>query len=145
MILKIKKLSEDAVIPEKAHKTDAGFDLTAISKKVEASYIEYDTGISIEIPEGYVGKVYCRSSISKKDLVLCNGVGIIDSGYTGSIKFRFKIINPENKQRWALETYEVGDKIGQIIIEKLLDVEFTVVEELGQSDRGSNGFGSSGV
>jgi dUTP pyrophosphatase len=80
MIIKIKKLHPDAVIPKYAHATDAGLDLVAISKKVDDNgNIEYDTGLAIEIPDGHVGLIFPRSSISKIDLSLSNAVGVIDS------------------------------------------------------------------
>ena len=98
MKVKIKKLHPDAVIPSYAKPGDAGMDLTAISKRVETGsdengeYIEYGTGLAIEIPEGHVGLVFPRSSVSKKDLFLANAVGVIDSGYRGEVKLRFKLL-----------------------------------------------------
>ena len=81
MEIKIKKLTENAVIPFKANTTDAGFDLTATSRSYDRAtgVITYGTGISVEIPEGYVGLVFARSSICKKNLMLTNSVGVIDS------------------------------------------------------------------
>lgn len=90
-----KKLSKKAIIPSYAHPTDAGMDMVAISKTETEDYIEFDTGIAIELPEGYMGLLFPRSSNSKKDLLLCNSVGVVDVGYSNSIRFRFKkIINP---------------------------------------------------
>ena len=94
MKIKIKKVSEKAVIPQYAKDGDAGMDLTAISKQIKHSLngdhiIEYGTGLAIEIPCGYVGLIFPRSSIYKKDLRLSNAVGVIDSGYRGEIKFKF--------------------------------------------------------
>ena len=81
MEIKIKKLTDNAVIPHKAHPTDAGFDLTATSCDfdIKTGTIMYGTGIAVEIPEGYVGLVFPRSSICKKDMTLTNCVGVIDS------------------------------------------------------------------
>lgn len=76
-----KKLSKKAVIPSYAHPTDAGMDMVAISKTETENYIEFDTGIAVEIPEGFVGLIFPRSSISKKDLSLCNSVGVIDAKF----------------------------------------------------------------
>lgn len=67
------------MIPSYAHPTDAGMDMVAISKTETENYIEFDTGIAVEIPEGFVGLIFPRSSISKKDLSLCNSVGVIDA------------------------------------------------------------------
>jgi dUTP pyrophosphatase len=80
----IKKLHQNAVIPTYAKPGDAGMDLIAISKQYdEFDNVVYGTGIAIEIPENYVGLIYPRSSICKKDLYLTNHVGVIDSGYRG--------------------------------------------------------------
>ena len=137
MKVNIKKLDERAVIPEYAKDGDAGLDITAIEVNPEPTkgYIEYKTGIALEIPTGYVGLVFPRSSISKMGLVLSNSVGVIDSGYRGEILFRFKPM-PGPK-------YEPGDRIGQIMIVPYPQIELNVVEELGTSERGTGGFGSS--
>jgi dUTP pyrophosphatase len=79
MEVKIKKLHPDAVIPTYAKAGDAGIDLVAVKINITNEYIEYETGLAIEIPEGYFGAILPRSSNSKKDLLLCNSVGIIDS------------------------------------------------------------------
>lgn len=142
MKIKVKKHSPDAVIPQYAHDTDAGLDLTAISKRYdsEGHFWEYDTGLSIEIPKGYVGLVFPRSSISKTDLFLTNAVGVIDSGYRGTIKARFK----PTDAMWLPKNYELGERIVQLIIMPYPKVELQLVEELDSSDRGTGGFGSSG-
>ena len=84
------RMASNAVIPSKAHPTDAGFDMVATSKVETEDYIEYGTDIAIKLPEGHCALLFPRSSISKKDLFLCNSVGLIDENYTGEIKFRFK-------------------------------------------------------
>lgn len=141
MKIKIKKLHNNAVIPKKAHEQDAGFDLVAVSKEEvdEGNYgfIEYDIGIGLEIPEGYVGLVYPRSSISKTGHILANSVGVIDSNYRGSIKVRFKTI-PDCSE------YNPGDRVAQLIIMPYPEITFEEVDELSSTDRGSGGFGSSG-
>lgn len=141
MKVKIKKLHDNAIIPKKAHQHDAGFDLVAVSKEVidEEAYgfIEYDTGIGLEIPEGYVGLIYPRSSISKTGHILANSVGVIDSSYRGSIKVRFKTI-PDCAE------YVPGDRVAQLIIMPYPEIEFEEVEDLSSTDRGSGAFGSSG-
>lgn len=136
MRIKIKKLCDEAKIPCYACQGDAGMDVFAVSKTVNDKYIEYGTGLAFEIPEDYVCLIFPRSSLSKKDLVLANHVGVLDSGYRGELKFRFKKLGEE--------VYEVGDKIGQIIIIPYPKVDFEEVNELSETDRGSDGFGSSG-
>jgi len=141
MNIKIKKLHENAVIPSYSKEGDCGLDLTAISvttvDKGNHGYIEYDTQIAVEIPEGYVGLVYPRSSISNTGLILANAVGVVDQNYRGSIKCRFKAI--PNTQ-----IYSVGDRIAQLIIQPIPKIELEVVDELSDTTRGDDGFGSSG-
>lgn len=138
--VRIKKLDENAVIPKYSKLGDAGLDLTAVSiDNTNNEYISYDTGIAVEIPEGYVGLVVPRSSISKYDLILANSIGIIDSNYRGSIQLRFKRADLiYNKY------YQIGDRIGQFIIIPYPQIEFEEVLELSSSQRGETGFGSSG-
>ena len=90
MKIKIKKIHKNAVIPSYTTTGDAGLDLICISKEIKSQYIEYDTGLSMEIPTGYVGLLFSRSSVSKTSHILANGVGVVDSGYRGSIKLRYK-------------------------------------------------------
>lgn len=141
MEVKVKKLNEHAVIPQYAKDGDAGLDLVAISKEVvdegEFGYYSYGTGLAFEIPEGFVGLIYPRSSISKTGHILANSVGVIDSGYRGEVLFRFKHV-PDTKE------YEIGDKIGQLIIMPYPKVTLVESEELSNSDRGEGGFGSTG-
>ncbi len=138
----IKRLHDSARIPKKATPGSAAFDLYATSvtpseEQQYYGYMEYGTGIGVEIPEGYVGLVYPRSSISKTGLILANGVGVIDSDFRGEIKLRFKYIRDSI-------LYHVGDKIGQIMFVKLPNVEFEEVDELESTDRGDGAFGSTG-
>ncbi len=90
MKVKIKRLNSNAKIPTYANPGDAGMDIYATSMKFTEDYIEYGTGLSFEVPEGYVMLIFPRSSISNKDLVLSNSVGVLDSGYRGELRFRFK-------------------------------------------------------
>lgn len=143
MKVKIKKLHPDAVIPKYAKYGDAGVDLTAISRDADLrSYvgsqdiITYKTGLAIEIPEGHVGLLFPRSSIYKQDLSLTNSVGVIDSGYRGEIMLKFRKSN--------YKEYEVGDRVGQLIIVPYPQIEFEEVEELSDTERGDGGYGSSG-
>ena len=139
MKIKIKKLNELAVIPKYAKQGDAGMDLTCVDWGITERYTEYDTGLSMEIPEGYVGLLFPRSSISKTNLILANCVGVVDSGYRGPIKLRFKEIAGPPGGR-----YKTGDRVGQIIIMPVPAFEFDEVEELTNTDRGEGGFGSTG-
>ena len=138
MKVKVALLHPNAKIPTRANPNDAGADLTAVSVRHTSEFIEYDTGVAIQLEPGYVAKIYARSSISKYDLVLCNSVGIIDVGYCQSIKLRFK----STEQLAYPRIYEVGDRIGQIIVEKLLDTEF---EEVDTIEGNREGFGSTDV
>ena len=139
LIINIKKTNELAIIPKYAHSTDAGMDLVAVSMNETDKYIEYDTGIAIEIPKGYVGLVFPRSSVSKLDLVQANSVGVIDSSYRNSIKVRFKKL----KDNW-LCIYVPGERSAQLIILPYPMIGFNEVEKLSDSDRGLGGFGSTG-
>lgn len=140
MKVRIKKLSELAVIPKYAKQGDAGMDMVAISMKDTDMYIEYKTGIAMEIPEGYVALLFPRSSLSNYDLSLANHVGVVDSGYRGEISFRFKKTGYDMISKY----YEVGDKIGQIVILPYPHINFEEVSKLSSSERGSGGYGSSG-
>jgi dUTP pyrophosphatase len=140
MQIKIKKLHNRAVIPKYAKTGDAGLDLVAteiINK--EPFQITYGTGLAMEIPAGYVGLIYPRSSIRKYDLSLTNCVGVIDSGYRGEIQATFR-----RHKGVASTDYEVGDKIAQIIIVPYPSIEFIETDELSETERGTGGFGSTG-
>lgn len=139
LIINIKKTNELAIIPKYAHSTDAGMDLVAVSMNETDKYIEYDTGIALEIPKGYVGLVFPRSSVSKLDLVQANSVGVIDSSYRNSIKVRFKKLKDN-----GVCVYVPGERIAQLIILPYPMIGFNEVEKLSDSDRGLDGFGSTG-
>lgn len=105
-------------------------------------YWEYGTGLAVEIPKGFVGLIFPRSSVSHKNQYLANAVGVIDSGYRGEIKLRFKMdVSPSKKQ----QRYQIGDKIGQLIIMLYPIIMPTWAEELGETSRGNEGFGSTGA
>ena len=153
--VQIKRLHQDAVIPAYAKPGDAGMDLTAISMKVDPDglYIEYGTGLAIAIPDGYVGYLFPRSSVSNTSLDLKNSVGVIDSSYRGEIRFRFhdhrmkpEVTGHELTGNYipSKYAYAVGDRIGQIIIMPIPAVKFTEVDELTSTERGVGGYGSTG-
>lgn len=149
--VKIKKLHPDAVIPTYAHETDCGMDLTVVSIGVEERDVKvYGFGISVEIPEGYAGFIFPRSSISKKGLILTNCVGVIDSGYRGEIKAKFAgrvfksyggVVRPD---LYPDNIYAVGDRAAQMVILPYPKVEFVEVDELSDTERGTGGYGSTG-
>ena len=141
MLVRVKKLHIDAVVPEYSKPGDAGMDLTAISmEKDDHGNVVYGTGLAIEIPEGHVGLIFPRSSNSKTDLYLTNHVGVIDSGYRGEIMFKFRPIDGLLNAK----VYQVGDRIGQLMILPYPAVELTETTELSSSERGDGGFGSTG-
>jgi dUTP pyrophosphatase len=140
MKIKFKKLRVDAITPSYAKEGDAGLDLTATEQISNTTFqASYGTGIAVEIPKGYVGLIFPRSSIRKYELELSNSVGVIDSGYRGEIQFTFNKTNGLDSLR-----YKVGDKIGQLIILPYPSVELELVSELSDSERGTGGFGSTG-
>lgn len=148
MDINYHKLTPNAQEPKKAHATDAGLDLVATSKHIDNDgNVVYGTGIAVEIPIGYCGKVYPRSSNAKKQLILTNGVGVIDAGYRGEILLKFKRVESYYAHHHTGEQseWQVGDRIAQLIIEKLVEVTFVEVDTLGESERGDGGYGSSGV
>lgn len=132
------KLDNGAYMPERAHAADAGYDLRSpIKTRLYAGEaVVIDTGVHIQIPRGFVGMLKSKSGLNvKHDIV---GEGVIDSGYTGSI--RVKLYNH------GTESYmiEVGDKISQIVILPIITPELELVDELEETERGGGGFGSSG-
>lgn len=138
--IRFKKLTTDAKAPYQATPGSAGFDLTAVSvKKHKESFlrrlVEYGTGLAVEIPAGHVGLVFPRSSIYKKQMVLTNGVGVIDSDYRGEIKAVFA---------YGEEIYNPGDRIAQLVIMPIPAVKFVEAEELTETERGAGGYGSTG-
>jgi dUTP pyrophosphatase len=143
MQVKIKKLSPEAVIPTYAKEGDAGMDMVAtkiINETLDS--ITYGTDIALEIPEGFVGLVFPRSSIRKTHLHLSNSVGVIDSGYRGELQATFKKIQGVSNN--ALDNYKIGDRIFQLMIIPHPTIEFQEVDELTNTERGEGGFGSTG-
>lgn len=136
--ISLQQLSPKASLPVRASTGAAGYDLTAISlvHNSELDSWTYDTGIAIKIPEGYEGQLRARSSICKRGAYLANGVGTIDSDYTGSIKAVFIS---------KTKPYELGERIAQLIIAKVESCEFIPVTSLEETERGSGGFGSTGT
>jgi dUTP pyrophosphatase len=143
MVVKIKKLVENAVIPKYSKPGDAGLDLTAVSVSFEKNYVSYKTGLAVEIPEGFVGLLFPRSSNSKMDLILTNSVGVIDSGYRGEIELRYKLVG-NGVTPSIVGTYNIGDRVGQLVIIPYPSIEFEEVTELSTTERNTGGYGSTG-
>lgn len=145
MKVNVKKLDSNAVLPTYAKHGDAGMDLTATRKSYdEHGNVVYGTGLAFEIPDGYVGLLFPRSSNTKKDLILGNSVGVIDSGYRGEVVFKFRELLPSERDiEFGAREHEIGDRIGQIIIMPYPKIEFNLVDELSTTDRGVGGFGST--
>ncbi len=138
MKIKMKKLHPDAVIPCYARDGDAGMDLTAVDVAADEHTITYKTGIALEIPRWHVGLLFPRSSVYKTGQTLTNCVGVIDSGYRGEIMMKYTL-SPYQKE------YEIGDRVGQLLIVPYPKVEFEEVDELSETIRGAGGYGSTGV
>ena len=169
-------MSNKAIIPSYSVIGDAGLDLTAIDVKYDTTkdLLVYSTGLSIEIPEGYVGLIFPRSSVSNYPLQLANNVGVIDSTYRGEIILKYRNNweywsesndedflwdlsenghfyfheRPEDEQRGFTlyrNVYKIGDRIGQLIIIPYPNIEFEEVDELSETERGEGGYGSTGM
>lgn len=140
MILKFKKLDENAVIPQFAKQGDAGMDLTAVTKvwNDQTQKLEFGTGLAVEIPQGYVGLLFPRSSISKTLLTMANSVGVIDSGFRGEIK---AVFHPGGR---PVKNYEVGDRVAQLVIVPFESPVIVEVDQLSDTERGAGGFGRTG-
>lgn len=140
MKVKVKKLSKEAVIPVYSSDNAAGLDLVATSKEYnDLGDLTYGTGLAIEIPEGYMGLLFPRSSISKTSLSLRNSVGVIDSDYRGEILLKF-----HNDAYDDSPVYQKGDKIAQLIIMPYPYITLVETDELTNTNRGTGGFGSTG-
>ena len=133
------KLDAGAYLPERAHATDAGADLRAredcIIKAGESAV--FDTGVHVEIPPGFVGMLKSKSGLNVKYGIISDGV--IDAGYTGSIKVKLYNLSKDDYVVYA------GDKITQLVIMPIgYNIHFELVDEISGGERGNNGFGSSG-
>lgn len=141
LMVKFKRTHPDAIVPCYATKGDAGLDLTAVSVEYDVAnqvYV-YNTGISIEIPEGYYGQLVPRSSIKKTGMRLVNSPGTIDSSYRGNVLAVFSLTNKMDR------VYKVGEKIAQLIILPYPNISLQEVQELSETKRGKGGFGSTGA
>ncbi len=144
MKIEIKKLNDRAVLPVRGSEQAAGWDL--YSNNEEAVQIDahktamLGTGLSMAIPEGYFGAVFARSGLAtKQGLRPANCVGVIDSDYRGEV-----IVSIHNDTD-ELKTIQPGERIAQLVIMPYLQVEFELKDKLDETDRGSKGFGSTGL
>jgi dUTP pyrophosphatase len=140
LLVKVKKLNPNAVIPSYSKLGDAGMDLTITSEIENTSFsVTYGFGIAMEIPKGHVGLIFPRSSVRNQELILSNCVGVVDSGYRGELQATFKKTNGLDSLK-----YKVGERGAQIMILPYPQVYMTEVPELSNSERGTGGFGSTG-
>jgi dUTP pyrophosphatase len=140
MEVKIKKLHPDAIIPTYSKLGDAGMDLTITSIKENTTFsVTYGFGIAMEIPTGFVGLVFPRSSVRNYELSLTNCVGVIDSGYRGELQATYR-------KHGGLDSlkYVVGDRGAQIMILPYPQISFVETDTLSNTDRSDGGFGSTG-
>ena len=133
-------LNDKATMPTKAHKSDAGWDLYAANSTVISEHQRktIETGIALEIPDGYVGLIWPRSGLSVKQGIDVLA-GVVDSGYRGEIK-----VCLYNTSTLPVEI-EAGDRIAQILIQPVSQMEMIAVDTLSDTERGEGGFGSSGT
>jgi dUTP pyrophosphatase len=137
----VARLRENARVPARAYSGDAGFDLAAC-EPVELGPGEravVPTGLAVAIPHGYAGFVQPRSGLAAQHgIAVVNSPGLIDSGYRGEI--RVVLLNTDSRRTWAAE---VGERIAQLVILPVPEVEVVEVDDLSESERGVRGFGSS--
>lgn len=138
MRLCFRKLSPSAKTPTRGYRTDAGLDLYADSIKLVNGTYRYGTGIAVRVPDGYVGLCFMRSSVREMDLMLANAVGVIDAGYIGEIVFSYRATMQESPR-----IYSRGDKVGQLVIVPIPEIELIEFDMLDETERGTNGHGST--
>ena len=135
--LKYKLLGARAVAPKYATEGAGAFDLTTTRVVERDDYVEYYFDIAFEIPKHHVGILIPRSSVSTRGQLLANGIGVIDSDYRGEVTARFV-------RSKAYKPYDVGDRVVQMMIIKLPFIELKQVKQLGETDRDTGGYGSTG-
>lgn len=143
MEIKFKRLADSAILPIRANAGDAGLDLTATRITQEINEcgqltLVYHTDLAVEIPVGYVGLLFSRSSIANKSLILTNCVGVIDSGYRGEIMAKMRSTTDV-----VPAVYKPGERFAQLLIIPFAEYSIVEATDLSNSDRGENGFGSS--
>ncbi len=143
MIVKFKKLHPNAVIPKASLTGDVGLDLTVTEIVDRNEFIECKFGVAVEIPNGHFGMLTPRSNITKMNLMMKNGIGIIDSGYRGELVCRFKKVKFEDGTQEQL--YKVGERAAQLIILPYPQITVWESNTLSETERGTGGFGSTGL
>ena len=146
MVIKVKKLSPTAIVPTKSRKSDAGYDLYAdenFTLRPEETRL-ISTGIALAIPDGYAGLIWDRSGLGSKGIH--RHAGVVDSSYRGEVKVALSNSHSGGVSDYLDNTYFItkGDRIAQILFQKVPHFELVETEELNDTDRGSSGFGSSG-
>ena len=142
--IRIKKLNENARIPTRATEGSAGADLYAVCDSDCVEFQPHETvlihtGLAFEIPEGFVGLVFARSSLgTKRGLAPANKVGVIDSDYRGEVMVSL------HNHTGEIQRIENGERIAQFVVVPFLSTEFVESDELDTTERGSGGFGSTG-
>ena len=137
--MKVILNNPNSKVPHKAHSSDAGYDLTSVEEVIilpnKSKLV--NTGICVALPESYYGKIFSRSGLAVKHNIEV-GAGVIDQGYTGEIKVLLRNFGD------LAYKINVGDKIAQLVIHRYLSPDVEIVSEINETDRGANGFGSSG-
>lgn len=149
MRIRIKRLNTNAVIPKQATEFAGGWDVTVTDiKNVSPDFVICKLGFAMEVPKGYRLMLIPRSSITKTRWILSNSPGLGDADYRGEYQYRFRCIPELHTENSSITyqpfPYNVGDRIGQVYIEKVIQMEFEEVEELEDTVRGSGGYGSTG-
>jgi dUTP pyrophosphatase len=139
--LGIRRLHEDAVVPDRAYDGDAGLDLAACERHElgPGERAVVGTGLAVEVPTGYAGFVQPRSGLAAKHgITILNSPGLVDSGYRGEV--RIILLNTDQAETFVVEP---GMRIAQLVVQAVEAVELDEVGELAESERGARGFGSS--
>lgn len=144
--IKLKKLHEDAKMPFKATENSGCFDLFCLKSEHyinenATEYVVYHTGIALELSKGYDAIIIPRSSVRKTGMMMANSIGYIDNDYRGEIQVTFKV---EPLMKNYANPYLKGDRVCQIRLIEQLDCQFEEVDELSDTERGEDGFGSTG-
>lgn len=143
MIVRIKKLNENATLPTYGTEYSAGADLYNLNEAVTIpahKTVLIHTGLSAEIPEGYAGLIYARSGLaSKRGLAPANKVGVVDADYRGEIMVAL------HNHSDIDATVDAGERVAQLVVTPFLKVEYELADELSDTVRGAGGFGSTGT
>ena len=141
LVLRVRRLHPDAVLPAYAHPGDAGLDLTAVTgcRLEPGERTAVPTGLAVAIPEGWVGLVHPRSGLARRHgLTVANAPGTIDAGYRGEVQVLLVNLGAESVE------LAPGDRIAQLLLQEVGRAEVVEVDELNDTVRGSGGFGSTG-